>query len=215
MITLIIVAITVGISVLTMNDNDLKNRYMFNPYAISRYKEWWRFLTYGFLHAHFAHLFFNMYALYIFGTFVEQMFKSEEYFGLAGGIAVYLLLYVGALILSSVYTYFREKENAYYNALGASGAVSAVVFTSILINPLGRMGLLFIPVMIPAWIFGTLFLVVSWVLARRNIGNVGHDAHFWGAIYGFILPLIFKPELFRDFIAYIKDYFMYGGNIFH
>jgi len=214
MITLIIIAITVGISVLTMNDHDLKNKYMFNPYAISRYGEWWRFFSHGVLHAHFPHLFFNMYALYLFGTFVEKEFKTDDLFGPIGGAAVYLLLYVGGLVMSSIYTYFKQKNNSAYNALGASGAVSAVVFSAILLNPLMKMGLMVIPIMVPAWIFGTLYLVISWILARRNIGNVGHDAHFWGSVFGFILPIIFKPALFQIFVIQLKMFFLYGGNIF-
>ncbi len=211
MITLIIIVITCGVSLLTMENNDLKNRYMFNAYAISHYREWWRFLSHGLLHANFMHLLFNMYALYMFGTFVEKSFQLDFLFGKINGELVYLLLYVGGLVVSSIYSYFKHRDDSYYNALGASGAVSAIVFASILLSPLNKMGLVFIPIMIPGWIFGTLFLVVSWFLARRNVGNIGHDAHFWGAVYGFILPIAFKPELFHDFVTLIHAYFVYGG----
>ncbi len=211
MITLIIIAITVGVSILTMNDLDLKNRFMFNAYAISHRREWWRFFSHGLLHANFPHLFFNMYSLYLFGTFVENTFKSDEFFGLAGGTAIYLFMYIGGLFFSSIYTYFKNKDNISYNALGASGAVSAVVFASILLSPLSEMGLMLVPVMIPAWIFGFIYLAASWFMARRNIGNIGHDAHFWGAVFGFILPIIFKHELLSEFVFQIKLFFQFGG----
>lgn len=210
MITLIIIAITCVVSVMTMQNPELKNRFMFNAYAISHHREWYRFLTHGVLHANFMHLFFNMYALYLFGTFVERAFQLDVLFGKINGSLIYILLYVGGLIVSSIYSYFKHRDNSSYNALGASGAVSAVVFASILLNPLSKMGLMFIPVMIPSWIFGTLFLVVSWFLARRGVGNIGHDAHFWGAVYGFLLPIAFKPELLQSFYLLIRTFFLYG-----
>lgn len=210
MITLIIIAITCGVSLLTMENPELKNKYMFNAYAIAHHREWWRFLSHGLLHANFMHLFFNMYAFYLFGTFVENTFKDDLLFGKINGEMIYLLLYVGGLIVSSIYSYFKHKDDRYYNALGASGAVSAVIYSSILLNPLSKIYIMAILGM-PAWIFGFLYLGISWYLARKNVGNIGHDAHFWGAVYGFILPIAFKPELFQDFVAMIKAFFMLGG----
>ncbi|CAN5350654.1 rhomboid family intramembrane serine protease [soil metagenome] len=210
MITLIIIAITCGVSILTMQNEELKNKYMFNAYAISHYGEWWRFLTHGLLHANFMHLLFNMYALYSFGTFVEKSFENEI-FSPVTGMLVYILLYVGGLIVSSIYSFFKHRNNPQYNALGASGAVSAVVYSGILLSPLSSMGILFIPIHFPAWIFGILFLVISYFLGRRGGGNIGHDAHFWGAVYGFILPIIFRPELWQSFVGYIREFLLYGG----
>ena len=210
MITLIIIAITCGASLLSMENHDLQNRYMFNDYAISHNREWWRFFTHGLLHANFMHLFFNMYALYLFGTFVENSFKLDFLFGKINGELIYVLLYVGGLVVSSIYSYFKHKDNSYYNALGASGAVSAVIYSSILLNPLSKIYIMAI-IGMPAWIFGFLYLGISWYLARKNVGNIGHDAHFWGAVYGFLLPIAFKPELLSDFTLLIRSYFLYGG----
>ncbi len=207
-ITYIILAVTIGISLFAMNNEEIKNRYMFNAYAISRYREWWRFFSHSLLHANFFHLLFNMYALYGFGGFVEPAFKVI--FGPGMGTLFYVLLYVGALFASSIYDYFKHKDDSYYNALGASGAVMAVIFTAILLHPVMPMGLLFIPVQIPAVIFGILIMVVSLVMARRSVGNIAHAAHFWGAAYGFILPIVLKPELLTMFMERVKMYFVYG-----
>jgi membrane associated rhomboid family serine protease len=209
MITLIILAITAGISFYAMNNDHIKNRYMFNAYAIAHHREWWRFFSHGVLHADFMHLLFNMISLYFFGTAVEKAFQSELFFGPQLGSLYYILLYVGALPVSCLFTFFREKNNRYYNALGASGAVSAAIYAAILLSPLSRISFFFFPM--PAWLFGLLYLVVSWYMARRNIGNIGHDAHFWGAVYGFLLPVALMPELLRMFIFQLEMFFRYGG----
>lgn len=204
MITYIIMAVTTGISLLAMNNDEIRNRFMFNAYAISRHREWWRFFTHGVLHADFTHLLFNMLSLYFFGPAVERTFR-ENIFGPGLGEAYFLLLYIGALVVSSIYTYFKQKDNMYYNALGASGAVSAVIYAAVLLFPLSRISLYFIPM--PAWVFGAVYLIGSWYMARRNVGNIGHDAHFWGAVYGFLLPIALKPALFQLFILQMQAYF--------
>src|SRR5438045_7794088 len=103
MLTLAIIVITCAVSFLTMQNQEIKQRYMFNAYAIKHNKEWWRFLSHGLLHANFAHLFFNMYALYLFGSFVERSFQLDFVFGKVNGMCIYLLLYVGGLVVSSIF----------------------------------------------------------------------------------------------------------------
>lgn len=208
MITFALLIIIGGISLVTMNDNNIKQRFMFNAYAVSRHREWWRFFTHGALHADFMHLFFNMLSFYFFGPFVEKMFCHPDYFGPEMGRLVYILLFIGALPVSCIFTYFKQKDNAYYNALGASGAVSAIIFASILLNPLSTIYVYVIPV--PAWLYGPIFLLYSSYASRRGGDNIGHDAHFWGAVYGFVLPLCFDPTLLRDFIWKLKLYFGAG-----
>ncbi|CAN5902373.1 rhomboid family intramembrane serine protease [soil metagenome] len=209
MVTLIIVAITCIVSFLTMQNQEYKNKYMFNAYAISHHREWWRFLSHGLLHADFMHLLFNMYALYLFGTYVESAFE-QVIFGKVNGMLVYLLLYVGGLIVSSIYSFFKHKDNQYYNALGASGAVSAIIYAYILLDPLNKIYMFFV-IGLPAWIFGFIYLGISWYLARRGRDNIGHDAHFWGAVYGFLLPIALKPFLWQGFIAQIQLFLHYGN----
>lgn len=207
MLTFFIIIVTAGISLIAMNNQQVMNRFMFNPYAISRHREWWRFFTAGLLHADYMHLAFNMLSLYFFGRVVELFFLDEQVFGKGIGTLVYLGMYVGALLMSSLFTYFKEKDNMYYNALGASGAVSAVIYASILLLPTQTIYIYFIP--IKAWLYGIVYLVASWYMARRNVGNIGHDAHFWGAVFGFIFPLVLKPELWTNFIYQMKAMFVF------
>lgn len=209
MVTLAILIITCAVSLIYMNNYEFKNRYMFNAYAIRHRGEWQRFFTGALLHADGMHLAFNMLALYSFGDFVEGTFRGEtminfeylnhELFGQKLGSLMFAVMYVTAIPLSSLFSYLKHKDNPHYNALGASGAVSAVVYSAILLNPLGQVSFFFIP--LRSWIFGVLYLVVSWILARRNVGNIGHDAHFFGSVYGFIFPIIFFPFLAENFIS--------------
>lgn len=209
LVTYVILFVTCAVSLLYMQNEEFKRKFMFNAYAIRHRGEWWRFFTGALLHADGMHLLFNMMTLYFFGEAVEDTFNGKtsinghihhELFGPGKGSLMFLLMYVTAIPLSSMFSYFKHKNNAYYNALGASGAVSAVVYTFILLAPLSQLSIFFaIPV--TAWIYGILYLIISWVLARRNVGNIGHDAHFFGSVYGFLFPLIFFPFLAENFIA--------------
>jgi membrane associated rhomboid family serine protease len=202
-ITLIIIGLTALISIPAMNNPELKMRSIFNAYAIKHNREWYRFVTHAFVHADWMHLLFNMYVLYIFGVKVERdymdLFESK-------GHLFYILLYVGGVIMSSLYSYEKHKDDMYYNALGASGAVSAVLFAGILINPNMGIGMMFIPVFIPAWIFGPLYLLYSWYMAKRGTDNIGHDAHFWGAVYGVVFTLCLNHHLATEFIDKITGH---------
>jgi len=202
MITYIIIAITILVSITTMDNYALKNKLMFNAYQIKQRKEWYRFFSSGFIHADFMHLAFNMFSLYMFGRGVESMYSFEEVFG-AKGPLFFILLYVGGLALSSLYSYEKHKNDIYYNALGASGAVSAVVFAFIVLSPTSSLGFLFLPFPIPAYLFGLIFLAVEYYLGKRGQSNIGHDAHFWGAVYGVVFTIILKPSLIQLFIDQI------------
>ena len=170
---------------------------------ISKRKEWWRFFSHGLIHADWMHLIFNMYALYIFGRGVEAMYSNDEIFG-AKGPLFFILLYVGGLLMSSLFSYEKNKENIYYNSLGASGAVSAVIFAYIILAPTSKLGFMFIPVPIPAYLFGLIMLGIEHYLSKRGNTGIAHDAHFWGAVYGAVLTIVLKPELFMDFINQIR-----------
>jgi len=197
MITYYIIGATVCISLIAMNDNSLKGKMMFNPYMINHKKEWYRFFSSGLIHADWMHLIFNMYSLYMFGTAVEQ-----GYHDLFEGKATlfFILLYVTGLALSSMYEYEKNKNNMYYNALGASGAVSAVVFAFIILAPTQKLFFIFLPIPIPAYLFGLLFLGVEYYLDKKGGSNIGHNAHFWGAIHGVVFTIILKPQLITYFI---------------
>lgn len=216
MVTIAILIITCAVSLIYMQNQEFRNRYMFNAYAIYHRREWQRFFTGALLHADGIHLLFNMMALYSFGRMVEDTFRGQtdinfvlldghELFGPKLGSFMFALMYVTAIPLSSLFSFFRHKNDPYYNALGASGAVSAVVYTAILLYPTGTVSFFFIPMR--SWVFGGLYLLVSWILARRNVGNIGHDAHFFGSVYGLIFPLIFFPFLAEKCITRILDSF--------
>ncbi len=187
-----IIAITIIVSVLAFYNPGIGDRLRFNAYAIKHYKEGWRFFTYGLVHAGWVHLFINMFVLYSFGRMVEQVFSML--FGIKG-IFYFLLLYIGGILFSVLFDFRKYKEDPYYNAVGASGAVSAILFSSIIINPTGKIFLMFIPIPIPAAIFGILYIIYSAYMAKRGGDNIGHSAHFWGAVFGVAFTIIIKPEL--------------------
>jgi len=194
-ITLIIIIVTTLVSISGFSSHKIIDDLIFYPPAVTQQKQWWRFITCGLIHADFGHLILNMYALYIFGLHVERAFISI--FGRYGNF-VYLFMYVSALIVCLLPTYRKHKNNYYYRSLGASGAVSAVIFCFILLFPLQKLGLIFFPVMIPGFIFGTLYLIVSSILERRSADNINHSAHVWGALYG-VLFLIIASNFFSAY----------------
>jgi membrane associated rhomboid family serine protease len=194
--TLLIIIITVLFTIAAFNRSELMFRYNFNPYQIVHRKQWYRIFSHALLHANWEHLIINMIVLYSFGSALNRYFYI--YFG-SNLIPLYLGIYVGGIIISSIYTLIKEKDNFNYNAVGASGAVSAVTFACIFFDPLSKIYFMgFIP--IPGIAFGALYLGYSYYMGKKNIDNVGHDAHFWGALYGFIFPLLLKPSLLSNFI---------------
>jgi membrane associated rhomboid family serine protease len=201
MITLYIIAVTVVVSVMAMNNFGIKSKLMFNPYMVSHNNEWYRFFTSGFIHADYFHLGFNMFSLYMFGGAVERGFQIL--FGEKAPM-FYLILYISALAMSSLYEYEKNKNNVYYNALGASGAVSSVIFAFIILAPTQTIYFVFLPIPIPAFVFGLIFLSVEYYMAQKGNTNIGHTAHFWGAIHGVVFTLVLKPTLFLSFIEQIK-----------
>ena len=193
MITVIIIAITCIVSILCFNGALNGNKLIFNAYQVWHRKEWYRMLTSGIIHSGWGHLFFNMLTLYFFGRVVEQHFSAA--FGGVLGTVLYVVLYVSALAISSLGDLVKYRDNWNYNALGASGAVSAVLFASILFAPKMGIYIYLIPIPVPGYIFAPLYLLYCWYMAKRNMDNIGHTAHFWGAVYGMLFPIICKPDV--------------------
>ena len=198
MITYAILFLTVGFSLYAMNNPEIKYKYIFHPYSINHYNQHYRFLSHAFLHGDYIHLAFNMYALWMFGPIVEKG-VLPILLGESGepdkklGMVFYILLYTGAIYASSISEYFKNKNNTHYTSLGASGAVNALIFSYITCLPMSQLGFFFIPM--PAWVFGILYLGISYYLSKRrtrnsSVDNIGHEAHFWGAIYGIVFTLI-------------------------
>jgi membrane associated rhomboid family serine protease len=201
MITTCLIIACVAFSLVAFNNHAIFTRFLFSPYAAFHYKQYYRIFTHAFLHGDYMHLAFNMFALYIFGQLLEEQ-SFPLLFG-AKSSFYYILLYVGGIVSSSLFEFFRQKDNPNYSSVGASGAVNAVVFSAILIHPTMGMGLLFLPFFIPAWIFGILFLTYSWYMAKRGGDNIGHTAHFFGALFGFAFTIALKPDLLGHFISQI------------
>ena len=193
MITVIIIAITCIVSILCFNGTLNGNKLIFNAYQVWHRKEWYRMLTSGIIHSGWGHLFFNMLTLYFFGRVVEQYFSAA--FGGVLGAVLYVVLYVSALAISSLGDLVKYRDNWNYNALGASGAVSAVLFASILFAPKMGIYIYLILIPVPGYIFAPLYLLYCWYMAKRNMDNIGHTAHFWGAVYGILFPIICKPDV--------------------
>ncbi|RKE03834.1 rhomboid family intramembrane serine protease [Marinifilum flexuosum] len=200
--TIIIIAITVLISLAAFQNNDLLYKYQFNAYQITKRNQWYRIITYGFLHANWDHLLVNMIVLYFFGDALEYYFSYN--FGSAS-VIYFIALYLGAIVLSTLYDLKKHKEHYHYNAVGASGATSAVVFATIFFAPLQPIYLFFV-IPIPGIIFAAGYLYYSYYMGKKNIDNIGHSAHFSGALFGFLFPLIIKPKLFSLFLQQILNF---------
>ena len=199
MVTIILIIITSLISILCFSGTLNVRKMMFNAFSIWHGKEWYRMLTHGLVHGGWGHLFFNMLTLFFFGRVVEEYFSLA--FGDTAGIILYLALYVSAIAVSSIWDLFKYRNDPGYNALGASGAVSAILFASILFEPKMGIYIYLIPIPVPGYIFAPLYLLYCWYMARRNMDNIGHTAHFWGAVYGLLFPLACRPDIFSHFLA--------------
>jgi Uncharacterized membrane protein (homolog of Drosophila rhomboid) len=199
MVTLVLIAVTCLVSILCFTGRLDINRLLFNAWQVARRRQWYRMLSYGFVHGGWGHLIFNMLTLYFFGPVVESHFSAV--FGVQTGWILYAVLYVTALAVSTVGDLVKYRDAPGYNALGASGAVSAVLFASILFEP--RMGIyiFMVPVPVPGYIFAPLYLLYCWYMARRNQDNIGHTAHFWGAVYGLVFPLLCRPSILSHFLS--------------
>ncbi len=179
------------------------------PYQVKRKQQYYRFITSGFLHADYVHLFFNMFTLYFFGSNLEALLT---YYGLGGTVA-YASIYLTAIILSDIPTYQKYKDSYGYRSLGASGAVSAVVFATILFSPWQSI-YLYGALKISAAVYAILFLVYCVYMGKRGKDNINHDAHFWGAIYGLAVTILLvyanRPDLFKAILTELKNPSIFG-----
>lgn len=203
-ITAGLIAVNLIISFMAFNSQDVLSKTIMWPYGVKRYNQYYRFITGGFIHADFMHLFFNMFTLFFFGQNVEIIFAKA---GLGGGIA-YVALYFLGLIISDIPTYLKQKDNYNYHCLGASGAVSAVVFAAIIFNPWGKI-YLYGAIGISAFIYAVLYIVYCVTMSRRGGDNINHDAHLWGSLFGLVFTIVLiaalQPGLFDYIIEQLKN----------
>ncbi len=204
MLNIAIIIVTSLVSIYAFYNPALFERMKFSPYDVRHRGQAYRFLSYGLVHADWVHLFINMFVLYSFGKAVVEAYTF--YFGMRG-LLFYLMLYLGGIAFSVLVDYGKHKENVYYSAVGASGAVSAVLFASILLYPTGSVFIFPIPFPVPSVIFGVLYLAYSVVMARRGRDNIGHTAHFMGAIFGLAFTIALKPALVNGIINLVRNLF--------
>lgn len=186
LITIIIIAANVILSYKGFNDFSFFEKYKFQVGAVQR-GEKIRLFSSGFLHADMQHLLFNMLSLYFFAYVVIDILNPMQF----------VVIYCGSLLIGSLLSLYFHKNEYQYSAVGASGAVSGVIYSAILLQPGMNLYMFFIPIPIPAYIFGIGYLLYSIYGMKNRIGNIGHDAHFGGAIGGYIITLLLAPYLFQ------------------
>ncbi len=195
------------VSIPAFTNRHLFDQFKHHPYTEKREKQYYRWLTSGFLHGSWVHLGINMYVFYEFGRHVEHWYKGM--FGPTMGAILFLVMYLLTIVLADTPTYFKYQDNPNYSAIGASGGVSGILFAFILFMPWSMLGLFFV-VPIPAIVFGVLYLWYESWSAKNSRDNIGHDAHFWGAVAGVVITIIYRPTIFIDFISKLTNDFPLG-----
>jgi|LakMenEpi03Aug12_release.lakeMendotaPanAssembly.Ray.scaffolds.fasta_scaffold109737_3 membrane associated rhomboid family serine protease len=195
-ITIYIIIITVAVSLISFSRTDIFSKLTFSPYEISHRRQYWRFFSCALLHGDFFHLFINMFVLYSFGLAVERYYSFI--FGNASTI-IFLLLYISSVGAANVFSYYKHQNNSSFISVGASGAVSAIVFVSILFDPY-RPLYLYGLIGIPGILLGIGYLIYSYYMSNKGTDNIDHNAHLYGAIYGMLFTIVFKPSLFLAFV---------------
>jgi membrane associated rhomboid family serine protease len=202
-IIIIIIAITVIVSFLAFQNRELMYRLMMRPYDVAHNKQYYRLLTSGVIHIDWMHLFVNMFVFYSFGRGLLMYYNisfDEK------ALYYFICLYIGGIIFSDLPSLLKHKNNPNFNSLGASGAVSAVLFAYIFFNPLGPV-YIFAMLPLPGILWGVLYMVYSIYMSKRGGDNVNHDAHLFGALFGVLFTFAMKPELAVRFIENITSYF--------
>jgi membrane associated rhomboid family serine protease len=197
MITLLIILVTSVVSILAFRNHRLMDDLILWPPALSRSREYYRLVSYGLVHADGSHLFFNMFSLYFVGRGMEPIFTEEM------GPLGFLTFYIGALLFSILPSYMKNRRNASYRSLGASGAVSAILFAFVLISPWSSIYIFIVKM--PAIIFAVLYVAYSIYMDKRGGDNINHSAHLWGAAYGVIFTVALEPSLLPRFIAMLSQ----------
>lgn len=193
----VIFLFTLVSSLYAFYNHSLYGKFMLHPYSVAKGHNIYTLITSGLIHADYMHLFFNLFTFFAFAFTLEQMMGHWQ-FG---------LMYILALILSDLPTVFKNKDNFHYHSLGASGAISAVLFSYILYQPLSSIYLMFIPIGIPAIVFGVLYLIYCAYASKNSRDNINHDAHFFGALSGMIFTVIFVPGIIPNFIKALGAWF--------
>jgi membrane associated rhomboid family serine protease len=197
----IIIAITVLISLQANKKNQLKQKLLYSPFRLKENNEYYRLVSHIFIHADISHLAFNMISLYFLGSTLEN--SLIDIYGFNLGACYFLILYFLGAIFASLPSFLKHQDNPAYRSLGASGAVSAVIFAAILWDPSMLLGIMFLPFPIPAYIFGPIYLAIEYFSMKRGGTGIAHDAHLGGAIFGILFVLLLNFEKGKEFIDLI------------
>ncbi len=197
--TITIIILTCIISFAGFSNPGLINKLILWPALMKDKSQYYRMVTSGLIHANWAHLIFNMLTLYFFGPVVEEIFGTDF------GPGVYPLFYVLALVISDIPTCLKYRNFPGYRSLGASGAISSVLFASIIFDPWNKIYIFFLPIGIPAFIFGLVYLGYCMYMSRQQVDGINHSAHFWGALFGILFPILLKPQLVSLFIRQLTS----------
>ncbi|HPK10728.1 MAG TPA: rhomboid family intramembrane serine protease [Saprospiraceae bacterium] len=203
MLYIILIIFTSLISYQAFNNPNMLSKLMHYPYDEYRNNTYYRWLTSGFVHANMTHLLVNMLVLYFFGGYVETYFDDK--FGMPGKF-FFLLFYCVIIVLANIPTYLKNRNNQYFSSVGASGAISGLLYFFILHEPLSKLYFYFV-LPIPAWLFGILYLIYSSYMSKQNADRIDHDAHFMGAVTGLVLGIMIDPSSVGDFISQISNIF--------
>ncbi|MDH5475841.1 MAG: rhomboid family intramembrane serine protease [Cyclobacteriaceae bacterium] len=203
--TLIIVIVNVIASIYAWNNTSIMGKWIFNPYTVFHNKEYHRFITSGFIHGNWMHLIFNMLVLFMFGEQVESWFT--QLYGEVG-VVLYVVMFLAAVIVSDIPTFLKNKENSYYNALGASGGTSAILFSYILFNPIQSLCLYGI-LCFPGVLWGVLYIIYSVYMGKQQSDNINHDAHLWGGLFGIGFTIMIYPSVILHFLEQLRDFTLF------
>jgi len=215
-VCMVLLGLMVVVSLGAFSNPELKRRLMLNPYLVHHGRQYERLFGHPFIHADWMHLFFNGYVFWSFGRMLELIFSNEalfaqmlqtDFWGENNGAFYFAVLFLGGALFASLPAMARHKDNPGYNALGASGGVSAVLMASILLFPTTSLYLMFIPIEIPAFIVGIGFLVYESYMDKRGGTGIAHDAHLWGALFGIGFMIALRPAFLMRFFEQVVGYF--------
>jgi membrane associated rhomboid family serine protease len=201
-VAVVILVITIGATLFVFSNEAYFGKWMLRPYDVSRGKNYYTLLTSALIHKDWMHLFFNVFSFVFFAFRLEQNLGHWQ-FG---------VLYILSMVLSDIPSVIKHKDDPGYRSLGASGAVSAVVFGSILFDPLSTITIMVLPIPMPAYVFGVLYLVYCHFASKQARDHVNHDAHLFGALSGIVITIILHPSVLHDFIGSVSGAI---GSHFH
>jgi membrane associated rhomboid family serine protease len=185
------------------NDKIFFHSLAFSPFEVKHHGKWHKVISHAFIHADMPHLIFNMFVLWQFGEAME--IKMADHFGAIGKL-YFVLLYLGGILFSTILSFSRHQDNSSYISVGASGAVSAIIFAGIIMMPSMKLAPFLFPFAIPGFIFGFIYITAEIIMDKIGKTNIAHDAHLFGAIFGMVFISVLDIEILKDFTHFIKWY---------